>query len=263
MNLTSDYIDVNNIINSDVSDIKLSKDFIEEFNIKDLDWKLLNSSLKMQTGMTEFQCRYFVANSQITPWRSVRQCLLELETRYHSYIEIKSSLRKAEVIRKKFLRDYENSRDDLEKEMIQIDLDKNDYDITIWKRKYNQSQKEMNIFLVLIKEYVKDEGDIKYFTENNDVEEKKYWIARMGKQAAMDIVSYGRISSGNMDSIAMMEESDQISSLEIAIKYSGMLGGGIEKINQALKPDFENYLEEKGINAPQLLPHNFTGQKQL
>lgn len=147
--------------------------------------------------------------------------------------------------------------------MIQIDLDKNDYDITIWKRKYNQSQKEMNIFLELIKEYVKDENDIKYFAENNDVEERKYWIARMGKQAAMDIVSYGRISSGNMDSIAMMEESDQISSLEIAIKYSGMLGGGIEKINQALKPDFENYLEEKGINVPQLLPHNFTGQKQL
>lgn len=263
MDSISNYIDENNIINSNINDIKLSKDFIEEYNISDLDWKLLESSLHMQGGMTDYQCRYFVKNSQITPWRSVRQCLLELETRYHSYVEIKCSLRKAEVLRKKFIRDYQNSTDELEKELIQIDIDKNDYDITIWKRKYNQAQKEMDTFLTLIKEHISSEEEIKFFTQINEEEERKYWIARMGKQAAMDIVSYGRIGAGNMDSIAMMDEQDQLASLEIAIKYSGMIGGGIDKINKALQPEFQHYLQEKGINAPQLLPHDFTGQKQL
>jgi hypothetical protein len=42
-----------------------------------------------------------------------------------------------------------------------------------------------------------------------------------------------------------------------------MIGGGIDKINKALQPEFQNYLQEKGINAPQLLPHDFTGQKKL
>jgi uncharacterized protein YutE (UPF0331/DUF86 family) len=263
MDSISKHIDANNIVNSNISDIKLSKDFIEEYNISDLDWKLLESALHMEGGMTDYQCRHFVKNSQLTPWRSVRQCLLELETRYHSYVEIKCSLRKAEVLRKKFLRDYENCDDELAKELIEIDIDKNDYDITIWKRKYNQAQKEMDTFLNLIKEHVSTEEDIKFFTEVNESEERKYWIARMGKQAAMDIVSYGRIGSGNMDSIAMMDEQDQVASLEIAIKYSGMIGGGIDKINRALQPEFQNYLQEKGINAPQLLPHDFTGQKQL
>ncbi len=104
MDSISKCIDENNIVNSNVTDIKLSKDFIEEYNISDLDWKLLESALHMQGAMTDYQCRYFVKNSQITPWRSVRQCLLELETRYHSYMEIKCSLRKAEVLRKKFIR---------------------------------------------------------------------------------------------------------------------------------------------------------------
>jgi hypothetical protein len=121
----------------------------------------------------------------------------------------------------------------------------------------------MDTFLNLIKEHVSTEEDIKFFTEVNESEERKYWIARMGKQAAMDIVSYGRIGSGNMDLIAMMDEQDQVASLEIAIKYSGMIGGGIDKINKALQPEFQNYLQEKGINAPQLLPHDFIGQKQL
>lgn len=263
MDSTSDLIDATNIVSADIKDIKLSKDFIDEFNISKLDWKLLESALHMQSGMTEFQCRHFVANSQITDWRSARQCFLELETRYHSYIEIKTSLKKAEVFRKKFLRDYENATDELEKELIKIDLDKNDYDITIWKRKYRQSQNEMNIFLNLLKEYIKDENEIEYFISEQPEEEKQYWVARLGKQAAMDIVSYGRIGSGNMDSIAMMNEEEQVAALQVAIKYSGMIGGGIDKIHRSFAPDFQKYLEERGISAPKLPSHEFTGQKHL
>lgn len=263
MDSTSDLIDTTNIVSSDITDIKLSKDFIDEFNIGKFDWKLLESALHMNSGMTEFQCRHFVANSQLTDWRSARQCFLELETRYHSYIEIKTSLKKAEVIRKKFLRDYQNSTDELEKELIKIDLDKNDYDITIWKRKYKQAQNEMSIFLNLLKEYIKDENQIEYFINEQPEEERHYWVVRLGKQAAMDIVSYGRIGTGNMDSIAMMNEEDQVATLQVAIKYSGMIGGGIDKIHKSLTPDFQNYLQENGISAPKLPAHEFTGQKQL
>ena len=40
----------------------------------------------------------------------------------------------------------------------------------------------------------------------------------MGKQAAMDIISYGRIGSGNMTSIMDMPEEDQVETLGIAVQ---------------------------------------------
>jgi hypothetical protein len=261
MNLISD--EYSNIVSTNLDNIKLSKEFVDTYNIDNFDQKIIESSIKMENGMSEFQCRHFVANSQLTPWRSVRQCMMELETRYHAYVEIQTSLRKAEVLKKKLSKNYELCEDDLDKEMIKIDMDKNDYDIGIWKRKYKQSYNEMNIFINLIKEYVSTEEDLESLLKCDEQEEQKYWVARLGKQAAMDIVSYGRISTGNMDSIAMLEESDQISTLQIAIKYSGLIGGGIDKIHKSLQPDFEKYLKEQGISAPKLSEHSFTGQKKL
>jgi len=52
----------------------------------------------------------------------------------------------------------------------------------------------------------------------------------MGKQAAMDILSFGRISTGNLDSIAMLPEEDQLQILSIGFQYSNLLGGQLAKI---------------------------------
>lgn len=255
MSTTSDYLnDGTNIVNADVKDIKLSQEFIDEFNITDLDWKLLEGALHMNSGMTEYQCQHFVADSQITPWRKTRQALLELETRYHAYVEIKHSLKKAEVQKKIFERDYQNEPDDLQKELIAIDLSKTDYDITIWKRKYRQSQQEMQIFLDIAKNNIKEEGDIEYFTEFNDDEERAYWVARLGKQAAMDIVSYGRIGSGNMESISMMPEEDQVQTLQIAVRFSNMVGTGLDKINKQLQPELKQFQLGDKVVPPKITP---------
>ena len=211
----------------------------------------------MNSGMTEYQCTHFVADSQLTPWRKARQSLLELETRYHAYVEIKHSLKKAKVQKKILQRDYDNETDELTKELIAVDLSKIDYDITIWKRKYYQSQKEMQIFLDIAKKYIKEEKDIKYFTEFNDDEERAYWIARLGKQAAMDIISYGRISSGNMESITMMPEKDQVQTLQIAVKFSSMIGSGLDKLNKQLQPELKQFLLGDKVVAPEISPKDY------
>ena len=76
----------------------------------------------------------------------------------------------------------------------------------------------------------------------NEQEEANYWIARMGKQAALDIISYGRISSGNMDSIALMPETDQVEALKIAVRYSTMIQGGLDKLNVQLQPELNKFM---------------------
>ena len=254
--------DVKNIISSDTNEIHLSKSFVDEFALTKKDFDVLSASMRFDSGMTEYECEHFVADPQLTPWRKVRQALMELETRYHAYMENRNSLRKAEILRKRLNRDMPLLPDELDRELMQIDMEKNDYDIGIWKRKLRQSELELKYFLEIVDKYVDEENGypLEYFLTEHEHEEKMYWIARMGKQAAMDIISYGRIGSGNMTSIMDMAEEDQVETLGIAVKYSGMIGGGIDKLNKMIAPQLQHQLAQEGIAMPKLLDHKYSGQ---
>jgi RNA-binding protein YhbY len=178
---------------------------------------------------------------------------MELEVRYHAYQEIKTSLRKAELIKKKWLRDQAEATDEIAKEMLQVDIDKNEYDLTIYKRKLIQAEREINAFLDVVKHFAKTEEDLRYYAEDNPDEERKYWIARMGKQAAIDVISYGRVGSGNMESISMMPEEDQLETLSLAMKYSGMVQAGIHNISLGVQSQIDKMLESKDERIPDIV----------
>ena len=252
--------DVKNIISSDTNEIHLSKSFVDEFALTKKDFDTLSASMRFDSGMTEYECEHFVADPQLTPWRKVRQALMELETRYHAYMENRNSLRKAEILRKRLNRDMPLLPDELDRELMQIDMEKNDYDIGIWKRKLRQSELELKYFLNVVDKYVDDEHPLEYYCQENHQEVRMYWIARMGKQAAMDIISYGRIGSGNMTTIMDMPEEDQVETLGVAVQYSGMIGGGIDKLNKMIAPKLQAQLAQDGIVMPKLLEHKYSGQ---
>ena len=252
--------DVKNIISSDTNEIHLSKSFVDEFALTKKDFDVLSASMRFDSGMTEYECEHFVADPQLTPWRKVRQALMELETRYHAYMENRNSLRKAEILRKRLNRDMPLLPDELDRELMQIDMEKNDYDIGIWKRKLRQSELELKYFLNVVDKYVDDEHPLEYYCQENHQEVRMYWIARMGKQAAMDIISYGRIGSGNMTTIMDMPEEDQVETLCVAVQYSGMIGGGIDKLNKMIAPKLQAQLAQDGIVMPKLLEHKYSGQ---
>ena len=252
--------DVKNIISSDTNEIHLSKSFVDEFALTKKDFDVLSASMRFDSGMTEYECEHFVADPQLTPWRKVRQALMELETRYHAYMENRNSLRKAEILRKRLNRDMPTLPDELDRELMQIDMEKYDYDIGIWKRKLRQSELELKYFLNVVDKYVDDEHPLEYYCQENHQEVRMYWIARMGKQAAMDIISYGRIGSGNMTTIMDMPEEDQVETLGVAVQYSGMIGGGIDKLNKMIAPKLQAQLAQDGIVMPKLLEHKYSGQ---
>lgn len=253
MDTTSKLINELNIVSSDVREIKLDPKFIEQYSLSDFDADIIRSAVLVDSGMTDYQSKYFVANSQITPYKQVRQALMELEVRYHAYQEIKASLRRAEIMRLKWIKQQQEQTDPLDVELIQIDIDKNDYDITIWKRKLRQSEYEMKSFLDVVKKYAKNHEEFGYYLQKNEEEERKYWIARMGKQASLDIISYGRVGSGNMDSIAMMDKDDQLEALTLAVQYSGLIQAGLHKISVEAQGAVDKYLDEKKTTIPEIL----------
>lgn len=238
------------IVSSDVHQISVDQQFVEQYGLDDFDMEILKNAVHVNTGMTDYQSRHFVAGSQLTPWRKVRQALMELEVRYHAYFEIRNSLRKAEVLREMFIRDIENEPDDLKQKLLQIDMDKNDYDITIWKRKLRQSEIEINSFLTIIRESAETPEDLEYFVQPNEDEERQYWVYRMAKQAAMDIIAFGRVGSGNMDSIAMMDREDQLEVLRNAVRYAGLININIAQLGDEAAQEAQEMLDSGRMGIP-------------
>jgi hypothetical protein len=191
---------------------------------------ILSNAAKFSTGQTDYQNENFVMNSHVTKYRQIRQALLEIENRHHGIRKIKLDVRRDEIKIKALQRDLEKCEDELEAELIKIDIEDLQSDNDIRKRKLERQEKEIDIFVKRVQDEVENEEDIQRYFDQDPEEERKYWIARMGKQAAMDILSFGRISTGNLDSIAMLAEEEQLQILSIGFQYSNLLGGQLAKI---------------------------------
>ena len=183
-------------------------------------------------GMSDFQSRYFVVNSQVTNYRRVRQALLEIETRIAAKKQIERSRRKTEVQKLILQRDYAAEQDELKRELILVDIEQCDYDLSVYDKKYRVCLQELEKFSQIVKDIVPDVETLNTYKEHNEVEERNYWIARMAKQATMDLMTIGRIGSGNLDSIAMMPLEDQQETIKAALKYNGLLTKGIGAIEK-------------------------------
>lgn len=201
-------------------------------------------------AMSDFQSRYFVVNSQVTNYRRVRQALLEIETRIAAKKQIERNRWRTETQKKIYLRDLTNEHDELKKEMIMIDIDQCNYDLSVYDKKYKVCLEELKKFAEIVKDIVPDIETLYSFKEHNEVEERNYWIARMAKQATMDLMTIGRIGQGNLDSIAMMPLNDQAETIKAALKYNSLLNKGIQSIEKQAHeeltklPSGMNYIDE-------------------
>jgi hypothetical protein len=191
---------------------------------------ILANATQFATGQTDYQNNNFVMNSHVTKYRRVRQALLEIENRYHGIRKIKLDVRRDEIKIKALERDLEKCEDELEADLIRLDIEELQSDNDIRKRKLYRQEQEIDVFVKRVQDEVENEEDIQRYFDQDPEEERKYWIARMGKQAAMDILSFGRISTGNLDSIAMLPEEEQLQILSIGFQYSNLLGGQLAKI---------------------------------
>jgi hypothetical protein len=60
-------------------------------------------------------------------------------------------------------------------------------------------------------------------TSEEDVYESQYWTNRLAKQAACDMIFYGRINSGNMDAILMLSPDQQSETLALTVNFATKL----------------------------------------
>ena len=208
---------------------------------------------KVAIGMSKNQIENYVVSSHVTGDRQLKQVLLEIENRSHQREKMFIDERKGKLRLKKTQKNLDDAKatgDPFVIEEAQIEFDDATLDMEMWSRRKTQSNYELNVFIEYIKKHVDSQERLEEASEWNEEEERKYWIARLGKQAALDIVANGRIGIGNMDSIAMMKKDDQIATLDVASQYSCLLKVSIDKIQGRTERQFQAYAESPDIDLP-------------
>ena len=209
----------------------ISSDAIEAFVESNMDY-----------GMTHEQIKNFVVNSHVTDKRKLRQVLVEVERRNHDRKKcvLYRKRKEVEIAR---LEDRLNVTDDpYERQLMEFDIEEYKLDLNKFQVSLHQYDNEMAAFMDWINKHWGSIEEVEKAAEYTEEDERKYWIARMGKQAAMDVYTTGKIGTGNLDSIAMMREDDQYATLNVAMQYSGLLSAGISKIQNELRPHLDKLM---------------------
>ena len=221
---------------------------------------IIDAAVNLQMGQTMYQNDTFVVGSQITPYKKVQQALLELEARQHGYVELQYKHKLCTNSRKKLERELRREKerpdsDELDVERIEIEMEKAKYDESLFEKKYITYEREISEFCDMVRNHMDDEKGIEYYRVTQEDEDRKYWITRMAKQAAVDVHNCGRIGSGNLDSILNMPAEDQLTAIQGAVEHATMLTAGVEKMTQQLLPEVRKVIEGsfKNYSVPQLM----------
>ena len=227
---------------------------ISEYDVDQFDEALMAWSEQQHFGQTKFQNEYFVVNSQVSPYRQIRQAMMEIQGRTNALqkttIQFKRSLN--DIARVTAARDKE--KDEFHKVDRQYELELLYLDKQIWLNKIHQCKEELNGLFDIIKAKAgtNNPDEITKILEDKELEtmeEHKYWIARMGKQSAIDLLTTGRIQAGNLESILQMAPEDQAAVTDLAMTYSTAVNKSIGGIKEAAEERVEKMLDGK---PPQL-----------
>ena len=176
--------------------------------------------------MPEYKAVHFVGKAQLTPYQAIKQYMMEIETRQGAIEKTEFSIEELQI-------DIDEIDDHLEHEenkfaIRRLENQRRDKvsQQKAYKKNLTRSINERDQYVKLIDDVDQSEHgtlhdgrrilDCVANPEENEDLERDYWILRMGKQAAMDMIAYGRVGVGNMDSLTMMNQEDQRKALALA-----------------------------------------------
>lgn len=233
------------------------------------DRKLLDVAEGLSFALPKYKAENFVGGAQITPYAKLRQWLMELRSREDAAEHMEYLLRKKEIEIQLEHEKMEFLTEPLRKELVELGIKDMHIDLRKYQRNLKDAYRERQIFIDLIKDFLGSDDskmpDGRSLMEvfNNqlleDKYEKDYWSIRMAKQAMLDMISYGRVGTGNLDSILMMSPEQQKEVMALASTYTvsidrnittlmGMAATNQNMISNELKDQFKIGTSNETIN---------------
>ena len=211
-------------------------------------------AVRVSLGMSKNQILDYVIKSHVTADRQLKQVFLEIENRSHQYEKMLLDEKKGIVRLRKVKEELEKLKaegaEQYDIDLAEIEVEDAMLDMEMWHRRKGQAQYELNVFIECVKEKGYTKEQLEEAVEWNAEREREYWIARLGKQAALDIMANGRVGIGNMDSIAMMKQEDQVGILDVASQYACLMKISMDKIQGRTEKYFQAYAESPDVQVP-------------
>lgn len=188
--------------------------------------KLVAIGMNKSWRMPAFKAKYFVGHANISPYGAVKQYFLELNSREELIIKQEYDIEMNDVEIDELEAKMKTEQDPFDLRRIKIEHKHKVRNRKNMKRQLTNAREERLMYAQLIEaidqsEYGKLPNgmrliDAVYDPEISEELEREYWVQRLGKQAAMDMIAYGRVGVGNMDSIVMLNKEDQRNALQHA-----------------------------------------------
>lgn len=219
---------------------------------------LILFSSNQEWGTPKFKFRHFVGDAQVTPYAKLRQFILELRNREEMIEQMEVDLEKNNILIDLEKEKLSDTSSDKEKRLSELEINKLINDNNKFKRRLNTAYEERSKIISLINEMYEngeaflDDGTEIISTFGTDKEEDleaHHWTLRLAKQAALDILSYGHIGTGNMDAISMLSSNQQMETLELAINYAVEIESAMSTMTKKALESSRQENRSKEINA--------------
>ena len=208
-----------------------------------LEYKDLNFS------MSQFQIKHFVVGSQHNNFRQFKQILLEMEVRITNLEQIGLDMEKNRLERNLVMEKFLSETSEAQKALYQHEIKKLDIGYENGNRSMERTKGELSYLEQILEEF-RSKIDVKELMENQEVYETDYWIKRLANQAALELLTVGRIGVGNLEALmqmgdtnfrkALVEATKITNEVKDQVKYLDMIGDQeLLENNQRKEIDFK------------------------
>jgi len=194
------------------------------------DKQLLELALATDHGTPLFKIRHFVGDAQITRYAKYKQLMLELRSREEIIEQTLVTLEKNKAHIEEVQEMIASATSEATKKKLHWDLTSHVNDMAKTQRRLQMAYRERGHFLEILNEmyangeaYLEDGTDLRKALVDDVLAEQleaEHWTYRLGKQAALDLIAYGHIGTGNLEAISMMSEAQAVKTLQLAMTYS-------------------------------------------
>lgn len=228
--------------NNEITPLPMPLTDISNLTEKQID--LLHLALQTDHGTPLFKIRHFVGDAQITRYAKYKQLMLELRAREElieqTLVQLEKNKSHVEEVKERLL----VTETEATRKSLMWDLTSHINDIAKTERRLKMAYTERGHYFTALEEmyrtgeaYLEDGTDLKLSLSDSELSEKleaEHWVYRLGKQAALDLIAYGNIGTGNLEAITMLDEETAIKTLEIAMTYSHNVKTALGTLEQTI-----------------------------
>ena len=195
--------------------------------------KLPKEYKDLSFSMTEFQIKHFVVGSQYNNFRQFKQILLEMEVRTTNLEQISLDMEKNRLERDLAQEKLDEETSKAQKALYVHEIKKLDIGYENGLRSMERTKGELSYLENILTEF-RSKIDVKELMDNQELYENDYWIKRLANQAALELLTVGRIGVGNLEALmqmgdtnfrkALVEATRITNEVKSQVKYLDMIG---------------------------------------